>query len=347
MALYQYELIKGADTVIKEGLKLREDELLIITADTASDERVVDAIAQSAFTTGAKFLVVWSHTPRGTAMATDKELPVDALVALLKEADAWIELNKQYLLYSTTYKRATKENPKLRFYCLPGVNVDVLIRCFARVDLPLLKEFLDQVAEKTKAAKHGRMTTPAGQDVEFDMNPDWPFHVGAGYADVPGAHMFPGQIAWTPAFDSVNGTIIFDGSILPDIGILDSPVTLKVEKDKIVKITGGAQATQFENWLKVWNDPQMFKMAHTCYGFNPGAKISGQLGEDERVWGCTQWGMGSIGKMIALPDGVPAAAHIDGICLNTSVWLDNKQVTDCGKVIDKDLKPLAEKVLAR
>ncbi len=346
MALFQYELIKGADTVVKEGLKLREGELLIITADTASDERVVDAIAQSAFTTGAKFLVVWSHTPRGTAMATDRELPVKALVALLSEADAWIELNKQYLLYSSTYNLAAEANPKLRFYCLPGVNVDVLIRCFARIDLPLLNEFLDLVAENTRAARHVRMTTPAGQDVEFDMNPAWPIDVAAGYAGVPGSHMFPGQISWTPAFDSVNGTIVFDGSILPDIGILNSAVKLRVEKDRVVEITGAHQAAAFENWLRKWDDPQMFKLAHTCYGFNPGAMLTGQLGEDERVWGCTQWGMGSISRMDAPPDGVPAASHVDGICLNASVFLDDRQITDRGRVIDKDLRPIADKLLA-
>lgn len=347
MGLFEFELIKGADTVVKEGLKLRKGEVFVITADTASDRAVVTAIAQSAFAVGAKLVVVWLPTPRGVAMATDQEVPVDLLVAALKEADAWVELNKQYLFYSTTYRKATQGNPELRFYALPGVNVDVLIRCFARVDLSVLKEFLEAVAEMTKAAEGVRMTTPAGQEVEFRVNPNWPILSFAGYADVPGSHMFPGQIAWTPAFGSVNGTIVFDGSILPDIGILDSPVKLKVRNDEIVEIAGGAQAVQFENWLKSWDDPQMFKLAHTCYGFNPGAKISGQLGEDERVWGCTQWGLGAIGKMLVPPDGVPAASHIDGICLNTSVWLDGEQITDKGRVIHADLEPLAARLVGR
>jgi len=56
--------------------------------------------------------------------------------------------------------------------------------------------------------------------------------------------------------------------------------------------------------------------------------------------------MGSIGKMDVPPDGVPAASHVDGICLNTSVFLDDRQITDRGRVIDKDLQPLADKLLA-
>jgi 2,5-dihydroxypyridine 5,6-dioxygenase len=199
----------------------------------------------------------------------------------------------------------------------------------------------------TRKAKHVKMTTPTGHEVELDINPEWPITSFAGYADVPGAHMFPGQIAWTPAFESVHGTIVFDGSILPDIGILHGPVTLKVKKDRVIEISGGPQASQFENWLRSWDDPRMFRLAHTCYGFNPGAKITGQLGEDERVWGCTQWGLGAIGKMLVPPDGLPAASHIDGMCLNTSTWLDDKQITDKGRVIDNELKPLADRLLGR
>jgi len=35
-------------------------------------------------------------------------------------------------------------------------------------------------------------------------------------------------------------------------------------------------------------------MAHICYGFNPGAKLTGDIVEDERVWGCVEWGIGHM-----------------------------------------------------
>jgi len=70
----------------------------------------------------------------------------------------------------------------------------------------------------------------------------------------------------------------------------------------------------------------MLKMAHVCFGFNPNAKLSGFILEDERIWGCTEWGLGNVGPMLVPPDGIDGATHSDGICLDSSVWLDDKQI---------------------
>ena len=67
-----------------------------------------------------------------------------------------------------------------------------------------------------------------------------------------------------------------------------------------------------EKWLKSWNHPQMLKLAHVSYGFNPGCRLSGNTTEDERVWGGTQWGIGNVGSML-VPGGIPGPSHSDGI----------------------------------
>ncbi len=85
-----------------------------------------------------------------------------------------------------------------------------------------------------------------------------------------------------------------------------------------------------------------FRLAHGCYGFNPGAKLTGNILEDERVWGCTEWGIGYLSPTDAPPDGIPAKSHCDGICLNSSVWLDGEQVLDRGKVVHPGLKLLVD-----
>lgn len=89
-------------------------------------------------------------------------LPMEALTAVLRASDAWVEFNNQWLLYSTPYDRALKEKPKLRHLCLVGMNVDMMVRCIGRVDYPVLRELQKRLAEKTRRAKKVRMTTPAG-----------------------------------------------------------------------------------------------------------------------------------------------------------------------------------------
>jgi leucyl aminopeptidase (aminopeptidase T) len=341
---YEYELGRAAKILCEDLFKLKPGETFVITADTESDERVVDATARAAFACGAKPMVIYTASPLGVGKAADPMLPVEALTAALVKADAWVEFNNEWLLYSTPYDIAMKENKKLRYLNLVGLSVDMMVRNIGRIDYPNLEKFLKQIAKKTFSAKHMRITTPAGTDVEFDNEPGRPQLLDLGYADTPGSHMMAGQVGWSPNFESINGKIVFDGSLVPPIvGILKEPVHLIVKKGEIVKIEGGKEATEYGKWLKSFNDPQMFKLAHVCYGFGPGARLTGNIVEDERIWGGTEWGIGNVGAIL-VPGGISGSSHSDGICLNSSVWLDKVQIMDKGQLLDPELKKLAEKL---
>jgi len=341
---YEYELGKAAKILCEDLFKLKPGETFIITADTESDDRVVDATARAAFACDAKPMVIYTASPLGVGKAADPMLPLESLTAALLKADAWVEFNNQWLLYSTAYDIAMKENKKLRHLCLVGMNVDMMVRNIGRVDYPNLEKFMMLVTKKTLSAKHMRITTPAGTDLEFNNEPGRKPIMELGYADTPGSHMMAGQIGWSPNFESINGTIVFDGSLVPPIvGILKEPVRLTIKKGAIVKIEGGKEATEYEKWLKSFNHPQMLKLAHVCYGFNPGARLTGDILEDERVWGGTEWGLGNVGAIL-VPGGISGPSHTDGICLNSSVWLDGVQIMDKGQLLDPELKKLAEKL---
>ena len=344
MSYYEYELGKAAKILCEDLFKLKPGETFIITADTESDERVVDATARAAFACDAKPMVIYTASPLGVGKAADPMLPLESLTAALLKADAWVEFNNQWLLYSTAYDIAMKENKKLRHLCLVGMNVDMMVRNIGRVDYPNLEKFMMLVTKKTLSAKHMRITTPAGTDLEFNNEPGRKPIMELGYADTPGSHMMAGQIGWSPNFESINGTIVFDGSLVPPIvGILKEPVRLTIKKGAVVKIEGGKEATEYEKWLKSFNHPQMLKLAHVCYGFNPGARLTGDILEDERVWGGTEWGLGNVGAIL-VPGGISGPSHTDGICLNSSVWLDGVQIMDKGQLLDPELKKLAEKL---
>ena len=337
MFLYQYELGKACDILVKELFKLKPGETFVITADTESDPRVVDAAASAAFAISAKPMVIWSPSPLIEGKLADSILPLKSLTGALMGADAWLEINNKQIFDSTPSQIALKDNKKLRYLGLTGATVSMIVRCIGRVNYPALKEFIHYVANDTKAARHVRMTTPAGTDVEFDNFPDQELGIEDGYADKPGVHWMPGQIGWLPDRKSINGVIVFDGSLVPPCGVLSEPICLTMKEGEIVKIEGGTQAREFELWLNKLDHPQMRKVAHATYGFLPGAKLSGMIAEDERIWGCTVWGFGSTSKE-------SAPSHTDGICLDTSVWLDGKQLTDKGKVVDAKLIKLTKKL---
>lgn len=342
MKLYELELVHAARVLVEDMFKIKSGEVFIITADTESNDRVVNATAQAVYAAGGKPMVIWLAAPGGVGKAADPDLPIDALSEALRNADAWIEYNNKWLLYSTVFERALKNNDRLRYMNLVGMNEDMMVRLIGNVNRRILKEFMIKVMNMTKAAKKIKITTPAGTDLEFENNPDHPFSCDYGEADKPGIHYLSGQIGWSPEFDTINGTIVFDGTIDPPLRMLREPVTLQIEKGRVVDIKGGIEAVEFKKWLESFSDPNMFRLAHICYGFNPGAKLTGNIVEDERVWGCTEWGLGYQSKEDAPPDGIMAISHTDGICLNSTVWLDGVKILDKGEIVHKDLKDLAD-----
>lgn len=344
--LYEFELGKASRVFCENTLGLKPGETIVITCDTESDSRVVTATAQAAVELGAKPIVLLMASPTGVGKAADPMLPVDALAGCLSKADVWVEYNNKWLLYSTPYEMVMEANKGIRYICLVGMNVDMMVRTIGRVDDKALRNFMVNIRDLTKKAKKMRVTTPAGTDVEFENGPHHPMSCDAGIANVPGVHFLSGQIGWTPVLESINGTIVFDGSISPPVGKVSTPVFMRVNKGRVVRLEGGAEAQEFESWLKALEDDNMFRLAHICYGFNPGAHLTGNVLEDERVWGCTEWGMGYQSATDAPPDGIMAKSHTDGICLNSSVWLDGVQLMDNGTVVHPEVKDLAEKALA-
>ncbi|MCL2699111.1 MAG: aminopeptidase [Defluviitaleaceae bacterium] len=342
--MYFYELADAANKLVNDMLGLKPGETFVITADTESDMDVVRATASAAFAVGAKPMVITYPAPHGVGKAADPMLPTDALTGALLNADAWVEFNNQWMLYSTPFERAMAGNKKLRYICLVGMDADMMTRLIGRVDQQKLSGFLRAVADMTLAAKTMKITTPSGCDLAFELNPENTLSCDSGEAKTPGIHMLGGQICFIPKLTSINGQLVFEGAILPVPGVISEPVIMTVEKGIIREIKGGASAAVFRNWLESFNDPSMFRLAHGCYGLNPGAKVTGKVLEDERVWGATEWGIGYLSVYDAPKEHFDAPSHCDGLCLNSSVWLDGKQIMDTGKFTEPRLKKMAQEL---
>jgi len=344
---YDFELGNAADILIRDMLKVKPNETVVITADTESNESVVDATARSIFSQGAKPMVMWTATPGGVGKAADAMLPVEALGAALAKADVWIEYNNQWLLYSTPFEIAVENNKKLRYINLVGMNPSMMVRTMGRVDIELLSKMLHKIADMNRNAKKVRAVTPAGTDILFEIDPTHLITCDAGEAYEPGGvYMLPGQINVVPRFGSINGTLVYDGSLVPPCGLLKAPIILTI-KDGIIKdVEGEKQAVEFKKWLESFEDENMFKVAHMAYGLNPGAQLCGDIVEDERVWGCIEWGIGYVSTIDADP-GIDAKSHCDGICLNATVWLDDVKLLENGALVHPELKEMERKLLKK
>jgi len=323
---YAFELAKGAKKLVADIMLVKPGEEVVITADTASDWRVVQAVAQATFVADANPVVVWYKTQPNAQME-----PPPAVAHAVAVADVWIELAVAYILYTEARKNATQAG--CRYACMSGMDVDMIVRTIARVDYPKMLKLGDKLCELTQQTDEIRITNPAGTDL-VAHNGGQPVRQSGGLGDKKGASvMLGGQVAWLPVVDSIQGTLVFDAALWPpaEIGVLSSPVTLKIEKGFIQEITGGAEAQVFEKWLASFNDSKMYRIAHYTYGFNPGViRPMGRIVEDERIFGCVEFGIGSRMDW-------KAASHTDGVVLNPSVWLDGELIEDTGNYVHPDL----------
>jgi 2,5-dihydroxypyridine 5,6-dioxygenase len=334
--------------LLRDIMKTKAGEVVAITCDTGSEWDFVLEVEAAARLLEAKPLIFRNLLPpHVVGRAADPFLPLEGLISGVSESDVWIELNKGWLLYSTVWEEVLKRN-RTRYACLVGMTAEMAERCIGRVDVPRVLEFQRILQRITKRARSMHYTTPGGTDVSFENDPKRPVLV-EGDVQGPGEYMLLGQVDWAPVEDSVNGIIAFDGSVSPpdELGVLRHPVKLEVREGRVVRVFGGSEARIFGRWLESFDDDNMYRVAHLSYGCNPGARLTGSVLEDERVWGALEWGLGNqSGTFKAL--NTKAASHCDGITLRPTLEADGGElIIRDGKYVHPELVPLAKLLLAR
>jgi len=345
MPRYEFELARTAYKLLHDLIKVKKGESVLITIDSIGEFEVAKEIAKMADALGAKTMVAWHSTPKGYGALTVPYLPEPLIVAADK-TDVWIELNEQWLLYSPMWDRAVT-NGRTRQVMLGGLDVERLVRLIGEVDVETQKEFQNKLVELTRKAKRVRITNPAGTDISFENDPRRPITNEIDYS-TPGAHFLIGQIGWAPREETINGKIVFDGSLSGGEPLefcpLPEPVTFIIKEGRIVGFEGGRIAKITEEYFRSLNDPNMYLVAHVCWGVHPNARLGKVTTENERVWGAINFGFGHQGPMYTGGKPREAKSHVDGVLLNATAWLDDELILENGKFVHPELKELAKKL---
>jgi len=335
------ELFNASYKLVNDVLKVRDGEEVVITMDTGSDLQVATAIAQASVINGGKPLIVLRNEASVVGKAMDRFIPVKTLSAVLSNADVWVSLDRSYLIYSTPYEKAM-EVGRARYMELSGFNQDMLVRLVGRVNIQAIYELQRRLARITSRVRRMRITTELGTDVEFENDLNRPVLV-EGEVNGPGEYMLFGQVDWAPIEGSINGVVVIDGMIWPPIGILKSPVRLRIKDGRITEVGGNPEARILERWLKSFNDEKMFMTAHVTYGCHPNARLSENIVESERVWGAVVWGFGSQSSTFRGRLGL-ASSHVDAVMLNSTIYGDGELIVKNGEFVHKELQDIINKL---
>ena len=200
----QMELAGAAYKLTAEVMRVKKGENVLILGDTGSDERVMKATANACAILGAKPSVMWFEANPGMAMD-----PPEPVIGAWNNADVVIEYCTSYLNYSKAFDEMMKKG-RVRYTCLPAMNVDSMIRTIGKVNIPVVLRLGDKLVELTQKANKVRITNDAGTDI-VGYNKGRPVFQHGGIAEKPGSVMLCGQVGLNPVEETINGVIAVDG----------------------------------------------------------------------------------------------------------------------------------------
>lgn len=334
-----YELNKAAYTLAKDVMLIQEGENVVISGDSTSDSRVIEAVSNAVYTIGGIPIIL--HYPTSKIAYTEPIKPIGNCVA---SSDVWIEFAYSSIMLSESFQRALDNG--CRYINLTGMDVTMMVNTIGNVDYMTMVELgetlkkiiyeADEVIIKDKngtnltAYNRGRKIRHSGQ---LATQKGYPIMLG-------------GQISWCPIEETINGTLVFDTAVFPptELGLISSNIKLTLEEGIVKKIEGSQEAEIFKEWLASFDDPNMYRLAHYSLGFNPGVtKATGRIVEDERVFGCMEFGIGSQGSAIKGKYWT-AASHTDGVVSKPTIILDGEPLEENGKYVYPDVVKLCKKL---
>lgn len=335
-----FELAKGAMTLARDVMLVQPGETVVISGDSCTDRRVVEATANAVFAIGGLPTIIYYPTYPETCME-----PYAPIAAALEHCDVWIEFAYSTIMHSNCFRASLAAG--VRYINLTGMDAMMMVRTISNINYKLVVEMGEAIQRIVQNSDEVIVKSPGGTNLK-GYNRGRRVRLSGKLATEKGYPiMLAGQVSWCPIEETIEGKLVFDGALFPpmSLGKLNEPVALTLKDGRVTDIQGGREAKVFSQWMESLNDPEnMYRLAHYSLGFNPGIKaVTGRIVEDERVFGCIEFGIGSQGKSI-LGKEWAAAGHTDGIVLNPTIILDGEVFEENGVYKNEEIREFCKKL---
>lgn len=307
-----------AEVIVEMMVEVKPDENLLILTHTAINKEIGEACLIAGINAKAKsqLLVI----PEMGAKDCVDDVPV--VVNAISGADVIVSLGECQNASVQDAMLQSREKGARVAQCNPkGVEVWVM-EGVLDVDYPRMSEICEKICELWGETEVCRVKSELGTDISFRLK-GRPCDLGDGRALQPGeVDFFPGATpSIAPVEDTIEGTIVIDGTITAPIGSVREPVTLRLEKGIITAIEGGADADALRSRLESADDPKAFQMCHWNVGVSPRAEFGHMMGEDEMAMGVVTFGFGNQDPDFEGTVG-RCAIHTDVTLRSPTVYLD-------------------------
>jgi hypothetical protein len=171
-----------------------------------------------------------------------------------------------------------------------------------------------------------RITSPGGS--EFTARVGTPFCEHGEYQNPGTGGDFPaGEAGFGPQELSVNGRIVYDAKV-QHIGLLESPLVLTVQNDRVIEVSGTARQ-EFLNLCAAKGEVLRY-ISEVSLGLNPLVGITPEPAfiPEEKTYGTAHCGHGGNASY-----GRRTGAHIDGIITAPTVEINGQCVMESGRLL--------------
>ena len=322
-------LMNSSQTVVCTCLDIRRADNVLIVCDPTTGEIGQSLHAAAIERTDRVLLIVM---PKGRHHGDEPPTPV---ANLMRQQSVIIAPTRYSLTHTRAIRQALKDGARVA--TMPGMNVEMFTKGGISADFTEIKRKISDLSPIFRRKRIVNVKSENGTDVTFEVNwREWKMNDN-GICNRPKmlTNLPAGKVFVLPRENSMNGTIVIDGSW--ESNLVDEPVTFTIEDGLVIDVKGGAIAAsirqEFGEAARRQNTKyreNVWTVAEFGFGMNPMARLLGNVLEDEKRLGTCYF---AVGDNTSLGGSAAVGIHIPGVLKNASVWLDDTAIIENGKLL--------------
>lgn len=321
-------LMRGAKIIIDDWMNVApKDRVLIVTTNEHLYES--KALEKCAVEEGAyvEIMLVENSGMQVGVFFDENEKVFDGFDAVIGACE--------YSLVTTKAAKRTIKNGN-HFLSLPlstNNGESMLSYEFITMEPSISRRRARAILKYIKHASHIRITTDRGSDMTFGMKDRKPGFFNGNVYDGNGYSSASMEVYIPIEEDKTNGRLVLDGSY-GYIGRVINPFEITFKDGRIVSIEDCPDGEKLSEYIKLYNDPEMYVAAEFGIGMNSKSRCCGDCYiEDESAYGTFHIG---FGRNLALGGVHQASGHFDLVTLKPNIYFDDFQIMDHGNIIVPD-----------
>lgn len=221
-----------------------------------------------------------------------KEIPVD-LEKLLPDKTIVLNIIKsipEEIPFRIKWIFKVEENNKVKMGHMPGITEDMMLNS-VNVDFSRMRLKADSLKMGLENAEEMHITTQEGTDITLGIK-DRKFTSDIGLEERRMCNIPCGEIYCAPRETEAEGVVVFNASI-GDIGLLNSPLKVLIHEGKITKFESADDDLVKRITVLSEVDVESKLIGELGIGLNAGARITGNMLEDEKALGTAHIAFGN------------------------------------------------------